>query len=158
MALAALVGAGAGLMLGRQIDAGRGQRAVVIAWVVAAGVVIMRATSLDSPEFAVAANAFGALVFCLLVPAQMTPVYNMAKASPCPLRFHIATEGGWDIGCFSASLTAAVLASAGVSLAVAILLALPAVTVVAVLLHGYYARNSVAIDLPVVPVEPGLLP
>jgi hypothetical protein len=50
------------------------------------------------------------------------------------------------------------LASAGVSLAVPILLAAPAVTVVAVLLRGYYARHAGAIDLPVVPVEPGLLP
>lgn len=158
MALAALVGAGAGLMLGRQIDAGRGQRAVVIAWVVAVGVVVMRATSLDWPEFAIAANALGALVSCLLVPAQMTPVYNMAKTSPCPLRFHIAAEGGWDIGCFSAALTAAALASAGVSLAFAILLAAPAVTAIALLLCGYYARHAVAIDLPVVPAEPGLLP
>jgi len=158
MALSALVGAGAGLMLGRQIDAGRGQRAVLIAWIVAVGVVVMRASSLDWPELAVAANAFGALVACLLTPVQMTPIYNMAKVSPCPLRFHIASEGGWDVGCFSAAIMAALLASAGVSLAVPILLAVPAVTVIAVLLRGYYARHAVAIDLPVVPAEPGILP
>ena len=158
MALSALVGAGAGLMLGRQIDAGRGQSAVLIAWIVAVGVVVMRASSLDWPELAVAANALGALVACLLTPAQMTPIYNMAKVSPCPLRFHIASEGGWDVGCFSAAIMAALLASAGVSLAVPILLAVPAVTVIAVLLRGYYARHAVAIDLPVMPAEAGPLP
>lgn len=158
MALAALVGAGAGLMLGRQIDAGRGQRAVVIAWAVAVGVVAMRAASLGSAEFAVAANALGALVSCVLIPAQMTPVYNMAKTSPCVLRFHIAAEGGWDVGCFAAALAAAALASAGVSLAFAILLAVPAVSAIALLLRGYYARHAVSIAVPVVPAEPGLLP
>jgi MFS transporter, DHA1 family, inner membrane transport protein len=158
MALAALVGAGAGLLLGRQIDAGRGQRAVLIAWLVAVSVTIMRASSLDWPELAVTANALGALVSCLLVPSQMTPVYNMAKLSPCVLRFHIAAEGGWDVGCFLGALASAALVYGDVSLAVAVLLALPAVTAIAVLLRGYYARNSVPIDLPVVQPEPGLLP
>jgi DHA1 family inner membrane transport protein len=113
---------------------------------------------LDWPELAVTANALGALVSCLLVPSQMTPVYNMAKLSPCVLRFHIAAEGGWDVGCFLGALASAALVYGDVSLAVAVLLALPAVTAIAVLLRGYYARNSVPIDLPVVQPEPGLLP
>jgi hypothetical protein len=158
MALAALVGAAAGLLLGRQIDAGRGQRAVAVAFAVATGVVVMRAASLGSLELAIAANALGALVACLLVPAMMTPVYNLAKTSPCPLRFHIAAEGGWDVGCFTASLMAAALSAAGVSLSVAILLALPPVTAIAVLLRGYYARNPVAIDMRVAPIAAEPLP
>jgi hypothetical protein len=158
MALAALVGAGAGLLLGRQIDAGRGQGAVLIAWLVAVSVTIMRASSLDWPEFAVAANALGALVSCLLVPSQMTPVYNMAKLSPCTLRFHIAAEGGWDVGCFLGALASAAIVGAGVSLSWAVLLALPAVTVVASLLRGYYARHALPIEPALAPVVSGRVP
>ena len=149
MALAALVGAIAGMFLGRHIDAGHGARAVAIAFAVTMSVVVLRAISLDSPVLAVTANALGALVTCLLVPTQMTPVYNMAKASPCPLRFHIATEGGWDVGCFTASLMAAALVAMNVSLSVVVLLAAPAVIAMALLLRGYYARNAVAIDAEV---------
>jgi hypothetical protein len=36
----------------------------------------------------------------------------MAKRSPCPLRFHIATEGGWDLGCGMGCLLAAALSAA----------------------------------------------
>lgn len=158
MALAALVGAGAGLVLGPQIDAGRGQRAVLIAWLVAVSVTIMRASSLDWPELAVTANALGALVSCLLVPSQMTPVYNMAKRSPCVLRFHIAAEGGWDVGCFLAALASAAIVYAGVSLSWAVLLALPAVTAIAYLLRGYYARNPLPIEPTIAPVVSGPVP
>lgn len=149
MALSALVGAIAGLFLGRHIDAGHGLRAVAIAFAVAMSVVVLRAISLDWPLLAVTANALGALVNCLLVPTQMTPVYNMAKSSPCPLRFHIATEGGWDTGCITASLLAAGLVSMGVSLSYVILLAAPALTGMALLLRGYYLRNAVPIDAEV---------
>lgn len=146
MALAALVGAIAGMFLGRHIDAGHGLRAVAIAFAVAMSVVVLRAVSLDWPLLAVTANALGALVTCLLVPTQMTPVYNMAKAAPCPLRFHIATEGGWDVGCFTASLVATLIVTMGGSLSIVILLAAPALTAMALLLRGYYTRNAVAID------------
>lgn len=158
MALAALVGAGAGLLLGRQIDAGRGQRAVMIAWLVAVSVTIMRASSLDWPELAVTANALGALVSCLLVPSQMTPVYNMAKLSPCVLRFHIAAEGGWDVGCLFGALASAALVYNDVPLSVAVLLALPAVTVIAHLLRGYYARHALSIEPAIASVAPGPVP
>lgn len=158
MALAALVGAGAGLLLGRQIDAGRGQRAVMIAWLVAVSVTIMRASSLDWPELAVTANALGALVSCLLVPSQMTPVYNMAKSSPCVLRFHIAAEGGWDVGCLCGALASAALVYNDVPLSVAVLLALPAVTVIAHLLRGYYARHALPIEPAIASVAPGPVP
>lgn len=158
MALAALVGAGAGLLLGRQIDAGRGRRAVLVAWLVAVSVTVMRASSLDWPELAVTANALGALVSCLLVPSQMTPVYNMAKRSPCVLRFHIAAEGGWDIGCLLGALASAAIAHNGVSLSVAVLIALPAVTMIAYLLRGYYARHPMPIEPALAPVVTGPTP
>jgi DHA1 family inner membrane transport protein len=52
----------------------------------------------------------------------------------------MATEGGWDVGCCAACLTAAALAAAHVSLAVAILLALTGSALgLRLLLHSYGA-------------------
>ena len=34
-----------------------------------------------------------------------TATYNMAKVFAVPFRFQMATEGGWDIGCFAACLS-----------------------------------------------------
>lgn len=145
MALAALVGAVSGMLLGRHIDAGHGRRAVGIAYAVATVAVLMRAGSLGSPWLAVFANAMGALVGSLLIPALMTSVYNLAKASPCPLRFHIVTEGGWDLGCAAGCLLAAALSASGFPLSTAILLALAGVAACAVLLRRSYA--NVGVDL-----------
>ncbi|HZZ34217.1 MAG TPA: MFS transporter [Caulobacteraceae bacterium] len=140
MALAALVGAVLGLLLGRHVDAGHGRRAVAIAYTVVAGVVLMRAASFGSPWLAVAANALGPLMFALLSPALGTANYNLAKASPCPIRFLIAAEAGWDTGCFTACMVGAGLAALGVPLALTLLLALPAALAQAMLLRGYYGR------------------
>ena len=141
MALAALVGAAFGLLLGRHIDAGHGRRAVAIAYAVAAAAVVLRAVSVGSPWLAVGANAVGPLVMALMLPAHATASYNLAKASPCAMRFHIATEAGWDVGCGSACLTAAGLAAAGAPLALTLLLALPALVLAAWLLRRYYAAS-----------------
>ena len=46
----------------------------------------------------------------------------LAKASPCPLRFTIATEGGWDTGCILGCLLAAAFASVGAGFAGGILI------------------------------------
>ncbi len=148
MALAALAGAVCGLMLGRHIDQGNGRRAVVIAASVAAGVVLLRAISIGSPWLALAANALGALVGSLIIPALATAHYNLAKAAPCPMRFHIATEAGWDVGCSAACLTAAGLAEAGIPLSAAILLGLPGLAVAAMAARRYYGRRSAALRAP----------
>jgi len=140
MALAGLIGAACGLLLGRQIDAGFGRRAVVVAYSVGAAILLLRAECLDRPWLAVAANALGGLFWPLLAPTLGVVVYNLAKASPCPLRFSMATEGGWDAGCFCACLIAATLVAADVSLAVPILMALPAIVVKALLLWRHYPR------------------
>lgn len=71
-------------------------------------------------------------------------IYNLAKASPCPFRFSMATEGGWDAGCFSACLVAATLVAAGVSLAAPILLAVLALAAKALLLWRHYPRTVAA--------------
>jgi hypothetical protein len=144
MALSALLGAVGGLVLGRRIDAGHGRAAMSVAYAVVAGVVTLRALSLGSPWLAVSANALGALVAALQAPAMMTPVYNLAKASPCPLRFHIATEGGWDLGCTSGCLAAAAFAATGHSLAAAILLGLAGALAAFGLLWRQYGPIAVA--------------
>jgi MFS transporter, DHA1 family, inner membrane transport protein len=94
MALAALVGAGFGLLLGRAVDLGRGRRAVAVGCSVAAAVILFRAGSLGNPWLAVAANAVGGLVMPLLIPTLGSAGYNLAKASPCPLRFKSPRKRG----------------------------------------------------------------
>ena len=79
----------------------------------------------------------------LLEPVMMTPVYNLAKASPCPLRFHMATEGGWDVGCGAGCLAAAGLTAAHAPLSWSILLGLGgAVTGFRLLLRRYGVQGS----------------
>ncbi len=154
MALAGLAGAAGGLVLGRHVDLGHGRRAAAIAYAAAVGVTVLRAGSLGSPWLAVAANALGALVMPLIIPPLATATYNMAKASPCPFRFQMATEGGWDIGCFAACLTGAALVAGDASLAVPILLGLPATAAGALLLWRYYGRA--AITAPSAPPAAGI--
>src|SRR5258706_5868577 len=113
LALAALVGAIGGLILGKHIDAGHGGRAVWLTFASLAAVTALRAASSGTVALAVTANALGALVMCLYIPTLMTAVYNQAKRSPCTLRFHLATEGGWDVGGASGCIVAALLSSAG---------------------------------------------
>jgi hypothetical protein len=144
MALAALAGAAGGLLLGRLIDAGHGGRAAWLATGALALAIVFRAVSYGNPVLAVLANAAGALVGAIYVPTLMTAVYNQAKCSPCPLRFHIATEAGWDAGGAGGCLVAAALLWAGAPVAVAILVSLVAVAGLMALLRRYYG----AIDAP----------
>ena len=147
MALAALVGAGFGLFLGRHIDSGGGRRAVAIAYSVTAAILIVRAASLESAWVAVAANALGALAMPLLLPPLGTAVYNLAKASPCPIRFLIATEAGWDIGCFCACLLAAALAASDMPMSIGLLFGLPALAFASHLLRRHFALTPPAAAL-----------
>jgi hypothetical protein len=141
MALSALVGAVSGLFLGRLIDAGHGTRAVAIATTALALTAALRAASYGNVPLAVIAQACGALVLCLYAPALGTAVYNQAKRSPCPLRFHIAAEGGWDLGGASAALICAGLLAAGAPLGVCIMLSLFGALASFLLLRRYYAGN-----------------
>lgn len=142
MALAGLVGAVCGLFLGRIIDAGRGRRAVAVAYSAAAALLLFRAGSLDAPWLAVMANAVGALLWPLMMPALGGAAYNLAKVSPCPFRFHMATEAAWDVGGAAACLATAALAASGVPLGFALLLALPGVALSARLLWRYYPAGN----------------
>jgi hypothetical protein len=88
------------------------------------------------------ANAAGALVPALYVPTMMTAVYNQAKGSPCALRFHIATEGGWDAGAASGCIIVAGLLWAGAPIWLGILLSLPGAAAAFALLRGYYGGKQ----------------
>jgi len=139
MALAALVGAGAGMLLGRLIDAGHGSRAAILSVAIYAATITLRAASQGHILVAIIANACGAFVTCLYTPTLMTAVYNLAKAAPCTLRFHVATEGGWDLGASAGCLVAAGLMSLGAPISVGVALSLVGLTAAFVLLTRYYA-------------------
>lgn len=143
LAIAALVGAVGGMFLGRHIDGGNGSRAVWVAYSTFAAIVLMRAAATHNAPLAVVANALGALGTCLYVPTLMTAVYTLAKRAPCTLRFHIATEGGWDAGGAGGLLLAALLAYLGVPLWVAILTSLLGLAVGFMLLRRYYGALPV---------------
>ena len=139
MALAALVGAASGLLLGRWIDLGHGRRAVWLAIGLMTVAILMRALGAGDPVLAVAANAAGAVAAAVYAPTLMTAVYTQAKASPCILRFSMATEGGFDAGCSGACLLAALLLWAGRPVTEAILPALIGAGAMLFLLRRYYA-------------------
>lgn len=141
LAVAAFVGAIGGLALGRYIDSGKGGQAVWLSVGLLALVIMLRAGVQDHPVLAVAANAMGALVGCLYVPTMMTAVYNQAKRSPCVLRFHIAAEGGWDVGVATGLSLAAAITWYGGSLSLTILMALIGAVFVFILLQRYYAAH-----------------
>jgi len=115
LALAGIVGAMAGLVLGKLVDLGHGAKAATLAFAVFAAYTLARSATATIP-MALILNALGALAGSLYVPPMATAVYNLAKASPCPLRFHMVTEGAYDIGGGLGCLFAAGLLVAGVPL------------------------------------------
>ncbi|HXQ16751.1 MAG TPA: MFS transporter [Caulobacteraceae bacterium] len=144
LALAAFVGAVLTAFFGRHIDRGGGRRTAVLACIVTVALVIAQASAFGHLWLAVAANALGSIANALIIPAISTPLYNLSKASPCPFRYNIATEGAWDIGCGSGLLTAAAISALGGSLSLAILTGLPAVGGVFWLLWRYYGAHPTA--------------
>lgn len=140
LALAGVAGAAAGLVVGRLVDLGHGRRTTLVTYAIGVGVVIARAASLGNPWLSVAANAAGALFVGLQATVMMTPLYNRQQSSPCPLRFSVATEGGWDLGAAGACALAAALTAAGQPLSVSILLALPGAIAAVALLWRAYGR------------------
>jgi MFS family permease len=144
LAIAAVAGAAGGMLLGRHIDTGNGVRAVALAFAGLFFAIALRAAALGYPILAVLANAIGSVEACLYIPTMMTAVYNQAKRSPCTLRFHVVTEGGWDIGGAAGCLLCALLIWSGISMSVAILTSAAGAAVSFVLLRRYYALNPVA--------------
>jgi hypothetical protein len=113
MALTGLAGALAALFLGRAIDLGKGLGAVRIGFAVLTVAAVARMLGWPVPALAVAANVAAALAWPLYATAFNARVYTLAQQSPCPLRFHIIAEGGWDMGTFLACLAAAALLQVG---------------------------------------------
>ena len=143
MALAGLVGAVGGPLFGRHLDRGGGQRVTLIAYTALTGLLLLRAFCLGVPWLAVVANALEALVFPLMAPAVGAAAYNLAKRSPCPFRFHLATEAGWDIGCGLGLVVAAGLCALGARLGPVILLGLPGIGAAGLMLWRYYRPAAV---------------
>lgn len=142
MAIAAVAGAICGLALGRYIDAGHGRWVVFLASGTALATILARSAGHGDPTLAVMANAAGALVAAVYTPTIMTAVYNQSQASPCTLRFHVATEGGWDMGGAAGCLAAAGILYSGASLSAAILVSLGGVVAAFALMRRYYRRTT----------------
>ncbi len=143
LAIAAVVGAVGGMFLGRHIDAGKGVRAVYITCITVALILVLRAAATFNPALAVVANAISALGGCLYSPTLMAAVYTLAKASPCSLRFHVATEAGWDLGGAAGLILAAILTWFGTPLWAVLLLGLPGIAAQFILMRRYYAGRAV---------------
>jgi MFS family permease len=152
LAVAAVAGAVGGMLLGRHIDMGNGGRAVLLAYSGFFFAVALRAAALGHPALAVLANAIGSLEGCLYIPTMMTAVYNLAKQSPCTLRFHVMTEGGWDIGGAGGCLVTATLAALHVPLSIGILTSLAGAAMGFFLLRRYYAAHP-SVSVEAGPVE-----
>ncbi len=126
LSLAGIAGAAAGLYVGRSIDLGKGRRAAQIGFAVLGLAVLARAFGYPYAWSAVLANAIAAIAMPIYGTAFSARVYALAQKSPCPLRFHIVAEGGWDLGTATACLTSAGLLYLGFSFFWPLMLALVA--------------------------------
>lgn len=124
LALAGLGAAAGSLIIGRLIDGGRGTHSLALAYGLGAAVLVLKAIAWASPLHALIATALGALAAPMLATAMLSPLYAMAQRSQCTLRFNMATEGGWDLGCSAAALVAATLLATGFGYTMPILLGL----------------------------------
>jgi DHA1 family inner membrane transport protein len=97
MAIAALAAAVSGMVLGRLIDLGHGARAARIALAALAAVTILRAMSYGNAPFAVVANACGALVACLYIPAlgRRSTTRRNARRARCASTSRRKAAGTW---------------------------------------------------------------
>jgi MFS transporter, DHA1 family, inner membrane transport protein len=115
MAFAGLVGALAGLFIGKAIDLGNGLHAAKIGFSALGLAALGRSFGYDVAWFAVLANAAAAIAWPIYNTGFMSRVYSLSKQSPCPLRFTVISEGGWDMGTAAGCLFAALLLHNGFS-------------------------------------------
>lgn len=115
IAFAGLVGAVMSVGVGRMIDLGHHRTSAKIAYSAMALTILLKAFGFSAPWSAIAVSAFGATILPIYMSVLMSRIYNMAKASACPLRFKVATEGAWDLGTGMGCLTAAALTWFGFS-------------------------------------------
>jgi MFS transporter, DHA1 family, inner membrane transport protein len=64
------------------------------------------------------------IVWPIYATATNSRIYDLARQSPCPLRYHIVAEGGWDLGTAMGCLVSAILVYLGFSYFVPLLVAL----------------------------------
>jgi MFS transporter, DHA1 family, inner membrane transport protein len=116
LTLAGLAGAAASIFIGRMMD-NRFAKPTLL-WVYVATGLFLAFNSLAYAQVstAIIASVIGAILGPIWYPVMMTPLYNLSKSSECPLRFHIKSEGGWDIGCGTGCAIAAAAVYAGLSL------------------------------------------
>ena len=142
MVLAGLFGAAMSLAMGRLIDLGHGKRSVAFAYGLAAIVACLKAAGFGTPWLAIAATALAAIASAIQIPVIVARVYNLAQQSPCPLRFHMTTEAGWDLGSAAGCLTAAALIALGAPWSAPISMALAGLLAVFILLRSSYANQA----------------
>ena len=144
IAVAGIAAAAGSLLVGRLIDGGHPRHSLVIAYGAAALALALKGAAFAHPVLAIIATALGALVVPMTSTAMLAPLYAMARQSPCVLRFSMATEGGWDLGCSSACLIAAAMLAGGASFRLPILLGLVAIAIMAWMLGRWYAQRPQA--------------
>lgn len=132
MAVAGLAGAAAGLVIGRVIDLGHGLRAAQLGFGILALAALARTFGYSIPWFAVLANAAAAIAWPIYNTGFMSRVYQLSKQSPCPLRFTVISEGGWDMGTAVGCLASAALIHAGFGFTLPLALSLLGIA------FGYY--------------------
>jgi MFS transporter, DHA1 family, inner membrane transport protein len=142
LSLAGIAGAAAGLFVGRSIDLGKGRRAAQIGFVLVAAAILARAFGYPYPWSAVLANAMAAVAMPVYGTAFGARVYALAQHSPCPLRFHIIAEGGWDLGTAMACFTSAGLIYLGFSFFWPLMLALGACALGYWVVTGTFEREA----------------
>ncbi|WP_374527920.1 MFS transporter [Novosphingobium sp.] len=144
LALAGLGAAAGSLTIGHLFDRGRGHHSLPLAYGLSAITILTKSAAASTPWAAVAATALGALVAPMTATAMLLPLYTMAQRSNCVLRFTMATEGGWDLGCIIACGTTAALLELGSGFRLPILLALVGIATIAGMLSRWYARELAA--------------
>ena len=113
-----------GLMTGKLVDLGTGRRALQIGFMVLSIAILARAFGYAAVWSAVAANIIAVIIWPIYATATNSRIYDLARQSPCPLRYHIVAEGGWDLGTAMGCLVSAVLIYFGFSYFVPLLFAL----------------------------------
>jgi MFS transporter, DHA1 family, inner membrane transport protein len=98
LALSGLTGAFMGLFVGKWFDLGKGVHAARVGYGAMIASSLVKCFGFSVPWSAVTGNALYAIAWPSYATALNSQVYNLARQSPCPLRFHIVAEGGWDLG------------------------------------------------------------
>ena len=135
---AALIGAAMALGVGRLFDLGHHKWSTAIGMMALAVFTLTAAFGYRQAASALIALAILAIAGPLYASVYNARVYNLAKASGFPLRFHVAGEGGWDVGMALGCVLAALLIWTGIGFAWAIGLGLVGTAGVSMVLYRSY--------------------